>query len=319
MKNLPKSSYLPWLFLILAIGLLFSGCAPPAPPDITATDGDHADKIVVEWTQGGLGDKVDHFILERSADGPAPPWGGTYAPIGGELTSLTYNDKGLNDGDVFWYKVTPYDKKGEPAPGSTWNAGLAGSTGQTLEDMSSAWSDVANCIFNVVNLGYPYPQTNPGLGTATTWYGRVSGSSESSFDLDIAGGINVIAAFTYLPTGLNAGYDSDYGYEDWSTNGFALLGEHVLHMTVPKFNGTMRGVVQYTDNTGVTSYTGCCDYYIDITDRESSGGHLYVTDGNKIEYRPWSVESLTPCTDARCPECCPPPPYGNCPDGCPCD
>jgi len=319
MKNLPKFSYLPWLFLILAIGLLFSGCAPPAPPDITATDGVYTDKIVVEWTPGGLGDEVDHFILERSADGPAPPWGGTYVQIGGELTSLTYNDDGLSDGDVFWYKVTPYDNKGEPAPGSTWNAGLAGTTTQTLQNMSSAWSDVANCSFNVVNSGYPDPQADPGLGTATKWYGRDSGSSESSFDVDIAGGINVIATFTYLTTGLNAGYDSDDGYEDWSTNGFALLGEHVLRMTVPNFNGTMRGVVQYTDNNTSGTYNGCADYYIDITDRESSGGHLYVTDGVTIEKMDWEPESEDPCKIDPCPDCCPPPPYGNCPDGCPCD
>ena len=73
------------------------------PTNVTASDGDFDDKIVVDWNSVA---DATHYKVYRSDSAD-----GSYTPIGGEIyePATVYSDNGLVQGDAFYYKVRAFN------------------------------------------------------------------------------------------------------------------------------------------------------------------------------------------------------------------
>lgn len=281
MKSLPKFSYPLWLFLILAIGLLFSGCAKTH--GIWATDGEYGDKIEVTWNWDGcLGKEVDHYILYRSSTGPGAPCGGEYAQIGLALTKAEYTDTDVLPSTVYWYKVEPYAGL-TAGDESRHDAGVAGNLPSPSPDCVNClqrWINADQCFHQNINAKYPNPEVDPGLGNPIHWDPLNPWVCHGVLDavIDLNKYDEAVADFNF------------FYYHSMCTREFDMTGYQKGILKLLVWDGEMTGSVCFVEDEyfciegGLTEpnpnpgpyCTGCVDYYLEVTNKQSTGGHYYI-------------------------------------------
>ena len=96
------------LLLLATSNALSAGEQPPtAPANLEARVVQDALKITLLWHDNA--DNEEQVVLERSSAGPKGPWG-VAALVPADTTS--HNDRGLEDGVTYWYRVAALNASG---------------------------------------------------------------------------------------------------------------------------------------------------------------------------------------------------------------
>ena len=271
------------LMVLLAFGLMFSGCA--APPDITADDFKSASSITVSWTWTGGLDKPDNYKVWR-ADTPLagdPGWSGAPYWTG---TTTSFTDSPVPGSTVYFYKVQAL--KGLTAGTISWPEG--GSTiGIPINPTSDGqqatllnWEMAGTCLHTHVET-YLYPDVIPPDTE------HLDGTAGGDLDIDFAWITSptlALATFVFAD------------FQDTCTNGLKLNGTQYAPVSIPSFNGLLRGYLDY----GAEGWEA---FNITVKKKNSAGGQWYIKKGaNPIAYFEYSQAPTQGCTCLVPATCC---------------
>ena len=279
------------LMVLLAFGLMFSGCA--APPDITAEDLKAGTTIKVEWTWPGAQTVVTpakYKVWSASTPLPGDVWTQVYGGATGG-TATTFNDT-IGAGVVRFYKVQAFAADGTPSDVS-WPEGgsTAGIPVNPIGDVATlkTWENAGTCLHTHVET-YLYPDVLPPDSK------HLGGTAGGTLDIDFAWITSpslALATFVFAD------------FQDTCTNGLKLNGTQSAPVSIPSFDGLLRGYLDY-------GAAGWQAFNIIVKNKNSTGGSWYIKVGaNSIAYVDYSQASTSGCTcTIPANTCCEFPPPG---------
>jgi len=218
--------------------LYFTTC-PTAPTDVAATDGEHTDKVVVNWikSEGATGYKVygDGELLDTLGDvatyddtsAPAPTItaGSTIASDGSSTAhvSLELSGTSANNGTLRTYKVKAFNDSGD-SPDSDTDTGYRGHGALTYQwqrssgDADENYSNIDGATDSTYNdTDAPAPTITPGSTVAT------DGDSTAHVSLSLDGTSTSGGTGRYYQCILNA--DGAAEQTSASNRGYRTVGE----------------------------------------------------------------------------------------------
>jgi hypothetical protein len=270
------------LMVLLAFGLMFSGCA--APPDITADDMKSASKIVVSWTWTGGLDEPDSYKVWRASTPLANDSGWSAAPIY-QGSDTTYTDTAVSASTVYFYKVQAFKgltegTKSWPEGGST--TGIPKNPTDDQLTTLQTWEKAGTCIHTHVET-YLYPDVVP--------------PDTEHLDGTTGGDLYIDFAWITLPTLALATFDF-VDFQDTCTNGLKLNGTQYAPVSIPSFNGLLRGYLDY----GADGWEA---FNITVKNKNSAGGQWYIKKGaNPVAYFDYKKAPTQGCTCDVPATCC---------------
>jgi len=270
--------------------LYFTTC-PTAPTNVAATDGDHTDKVVVNWTksEGATGYKVygDGELLDTLGDvatyddtnAPAPTItaGSTIASDGSSTAhvSLELSGTSANNGTLRTYKVKAFNDSGD-SPDSDTDTGYRGVGGLTYQwqrssgDADEDYSNIDGATISTYNdTDAPAPTITPGSTVAT------DGDSTAHVSLSLDGTSTSEGTGRYYQCILNA--DGAAQQISGSNRGYRTVGELSYQWQRSAGNSDE----DYSNIDGATSST------YDDTEAPAptiTSGNADAADGTSTEY-----------------------------------
>ncbi len=259
---------------------------PPAPTGLAATPSGDGSSIEVTWNAvtGATG-----YTLER-AEGVPP---GTYAPIGGTLTTTTYSDTDIELDVSYSYRVAAINDEGTGSFSSTVTAGVAGEAVDTLTGSITAdrtlFADTLYVLSGYVKVASGATLT---IEPGTTIVGDVGVAGSSLWILrgariEAEGTADAPIVFTSgQPVGSRA--PGDWG-------GLLIIGNGIINRAPPVLTEGPQGVTEtYSGGTDNADNSGTLRYVrIEFAGYDVSGGagqelnslSLYaVGSGTTLEY-----------------------------------
>jgi hypothetical protein len=267
---------------------------PPTPTGLAVTAG--ATSIQVTWTavSGATG-----YVLER-ADPSAP---GTFAAVGGSITTNSYTDAAVTPGTAYSYRVAAVNANGTGSFSSPVNVSVAGAKVATLTGNHTSdrtlFADTLYTLSGYVKFGGGSTLTiqpgttivgDPAVPGSSLWILR--GSS-----IDAQGTATAPIVFTSgKPVGARA--PGDWG-------GIIIVGNGVINRTPPVLTEGPQGITEdYSGGTDNADNSGTLRYVrIEFAGYDVSSGQgqelnslsMYaVGSGTTLEY----VQSLAGLDDA---------------------
>jgi hypothetical protein len=146
------------------------------------------------------------------------------------------------------------------------------------------WEDAHNCISQYVDKLYPNP--TPPMSADIP---GDTGNLHLDLYLDTTSGLDAVAEFTWAGD-----------FSSTCTNDIAMNGWNYAPVSIPGFNGFLRGYLDFAD--------GWEAFYLVVENKETTGGHFYASDGSTISYVDYSevpTAGCTTCDDSA--TCCPTP------------
>ena len=284
-----------WLVLMVmvTVGLMFLGAGCAKPNSIEASDQTPGTSITVTWVwvgsagSGGNVVKPDHYLIFRSDNAISG-----FTQIA-NVKKSPYSDTAAGASKIWFYKVQAIPKTGG---GSDLSWAEGGSTsGSLVNDADvgekvAAWEKDGNCIHWWTEKYYGATPTPP---IHDNWAGD-TGNLKLDMFVDTSSGLDAVADFEFQSI-------AGHGYSSTCTNDRELVGLQHGVVSVPGYDGTLRGSIAFED--------GWINYHLEVTDKHSSGGHFYAYDADTaktswvdLSYAPWGA-----CVD-RCDDttnCCP--------------
>ena len=238
---------------------------PPAPTGLTATPSGTGSSIEVTWSAvtGATG-----YALERAEGSPA----GTFAPVGGTLTTTAYSDTDIELDVVYSYRVAAINDEGTGSFSSTVTAGVAGEAVDTLTgNLTTDRTLFADTLY--VLSGYVKVQSGATLtiepGTTIIGDVAVAGSS-----LWILRGAQIQAEGTAAaPIVFTSGQPvGSRAPGDWG--GLLIIGNGVINRAPPVLTEGPQGVTEtYSGGTDNADNSGTLRYVrIEFAGYDISGG-----------------------------------------------
>jgi len=213
------------------VGGWFPYDVPGNPPaNVSATDGDFANKVVISWDSVEEASSYVIYKKEDTGGGCTNPSDGSYSPLNGGITATSYDDTAVTDQTVYCYSLRSKNSLGECLSYSNRDSGFASTTSGVNSPSAPELTGASSSEENQITVYWTRADT-----FAIEYEIYRSDSADGDYGIDPVGIVADSGVDNYTYTDATVAYDTDYFYKVKAVNTEAesSMSNYLTGMALP--------------------------------------------------------------------------------------